>query len=50
VKAAAFGFILALMGCFHGYNSGRGAQGVGASDDECGGLGLGADPRGETTC
>ncbi|MBP7001315.1 ABC transporter permease [Amaricoccus sp.] len=29
VKAAAFGFILALMGCYHGYNSGRGAQGVG---------------------
>jgi phospholipid/cholesterol/gamma-HCH transport system permease protein len=28
-KAAAFGFILSLMGCFHGYNSGRGAQGVG---------------------
>jgi len=29
VKAAAFGFILALMGCYHGYNSGRGARGVG---------------------
>jgi phospholipid/cholesterol/gamma-HCH transport system permease protein len=29
IKAAVFGFILALMGCFHGYNSGRGAQGVG---------------------
>ncbi|CAN5714404.1 ABC transporter permease [soil metagenome] len=29
VKAAVFGFILAMMGCFHGYNSGRGAQGVG---------------------
>ncbi|MFQ5624852.1 MAG: MlaE family ABC transporter permease, partial [Paracoccaceae bacterium] len=28
-KAAVFGFILALMGCYHGYNSGRGAQGVG---------------------
>lgn len=28
-KAAVFGFILALMGCFYGYNSGRGAQGVG---------------------
>lgn len=28
-KAAAFGFIIALMGCFHGYHSGRGAQGVG---------------------
>ena len=29
VKASAFGFIVALMGCFHGMNSGRGAQGVG---------------------
>lgn len=29
VKAAVFGFILALMGCFYGYHSGRGAQGVG---------------------
>jgi phospholipid/cholesterol/gamma-HCH transport system permease protein len=29
VKAAAFGFIIALMGCYHGYHSGRGAQGVG---------------------
>ncbi len=29
VKGAAFGFIVALMGCFHGMNSGRGAQGVG---------------------
>ena len=29
VKAGAFGFILGLMGCYHGYNSGRGAQGVG---------------------
>jgi len=29
VKAAVFGFIVATMGCFHGYNSGRGAQGVG---------------------
>jgi phospholipid/cholesterol/gamma-HCH transport system permease protein len=28
-KAAAFGFLLALMGCYHGYHSGRGAQGVG---------------------
>lgn len=28
-KAAAFGFIIALMGCYHGYHSGRGAQGVG---------------------
>jgi phospholipid/cholesterol/gamma-HCH transport system permease protein len=29
VKGAAFGFIVALMGCHHGMNSGRGAQGVG---------------------
>ncbi|WP_172293614.1 ABC transporter permease [Pseudoruegeria sp. HB172150] len=29
VKAAVFGFIVALMGCFHGMASGRGAQGVG---------------------
>ncbi len=31
VKAAAFGFVIALMGCYHGFNSGRGAQGVGAA-------------------
>jgi phospholipid/cholesterol/gamma-HCH transport system permease protein len=30
-KAAVFGFIVALMGCFHGYNSKGGAQGVGAA-------------------
>ncbi|MBT7612461.1 MAG: ABC transporter permease, partial [Rhodospirillaceae bacterium] len=29
VKAAVFGFLIALMGCYHGYNSRRGAQGVG---------------------
>jgi phospholipid/cholesterol/gamma-HCH transport system permease protein len=29
VKAAAFGFIVTLMGCYHGYNSKGGAQGVG---------------------
>lgn len=29
IKAAVFGFIIATMGCYHGYNSGRGAQGVG---------------------
>lgn len=28
-KGAVFGFIVALMGCYHGMNSGRGAQGVG---------------------
>ena len=31
VKAAAFGFIIALMGCYHGYYSRGGAQGVGAA-------------------
>jgi len=31
IKASAFGFIVTLMGCYHGYNSGRGAQGVGAA-------------------
>jgi phospholipid/cholesterol/gamma-HCH transport system permease protein len=29
VKGAAFGFLVALMGCYHGMQSGRGAQGVG---------------------
>lgn len=29
VKAAIFGFIITLMGCYSGYNSGRGANGVG---------------------
>ncbi|MCF8485211.1 MAG: ABC transporter permease [Rhodobacteraceae bacterium] len=29
VKGAAFGFIVAIMGCYHGMTSGRGAQGVG---------------------
>lgn len=29
IKAAVFGFIIALTGCYQGYNSGRGAQGVG---------------------
>lgn len=28
-KGAVFGFIVALMGCYHGMNSGRGARGVG---------------------
>ncbi len=31
VKAAVFGFIISLMGCYHGYNSRGGAQGVGAA-------------------
>jgi phospholipid/cholesterol/gamma-HCH transport system permease protein len=30
-KAATFGFIVSLMGSYHGYNSKRGAQGVGAA-------------------
>ncbi|MCB9990008.1 MAG: ABC transporter permease [Rhodospirillales bacterium] len=30
-KAAAFGFIVAVMGCYHGFHSKRGAQGVGAA-------------------
>ncbi|MBP5215959.1 MAG: ABC transporter permease [Alphaproteobacteria bacterium] len=29
VKAAVFGFIVAIMGCYHGYRSKGGAQGVG---------------------
>ena len=29
LKGAVFGFIVALMGCYYGMNSGRGAQGVG---------------------
>jgi phospholipid/cholesterol/gamma-HCH transport system permease protein len=29
IKAAAFGFIISLMGCYHGFNSKGGAQGVG---------------------
>lgn len=31
VKGAVFGFLVALMGCYHGMNSGRGAEGVGAA-------------------
>jgi len=30
-KAAVFGFLIALLGCFHGYRSRGGAQGVGAA-------------------
>lgn len=30
-KAAVFGFIVSLMGCYHGFHSGRGAQGVGVA-------------------
>jgi phospholipid/cholesterol/gamma-HCH transport system permease protein len=31
VKAAMFGFLVALMGCYHGYHSRGGAQGVGSA-------------------
>jgi phospholipid/cholesterol/gamma-HCH transport system permease protein len=31
VKAGVFGFIIALMGCYHGYHSRGGAQGVGTA-------------------
>ena len=31
VKAAVFGFLIALMGCYHGYYSKGGAQGVGSA-------------------
>ncbi len=31
VKASVFGFLVTLMGCYHGYNSDRGAQGVGSA-------------------
>jgi len=29
IKASVFGIIITLMGCYHGYQSGRGAEGVG---------------------
>jgi phospholipid/cholesterol/gamma-HCH transport system permease protein len=31
IKAAAFGFIIALMGCYNGFHSKGGAQGVGSA-------------------
>ena len=31
IKASAFGFVIALMGCYNGYHSKGGAQGVGAA-------------------
>jgi phospholipid/cholesterol/gamma-HCH transport system permease protein len=31
VKASVFGFLITLMGCYHGYNSKGGAQGVGTA-------------------
>ena len=30
-KAAVFGFLISLMGCYQGYNSKGGAQGVGSA-------------------
>ena len=40
IKAAVFGFIIALMGCYNGFNSKGGAQGVGTATTQRGGLGL----------
>jgi phospholipid/cholesterol/gamma-HCH transport system permease protein len=31
IKASVFGFLIALMGCYHGFHSRGGAQGVGAA-------------------
>jgi len=31
IKSAVFGFIIALMGCYHGYHSSGGAHGVGSA-------------------
>lgn len=31
IKASVFGFLVTLMGCYHGFNSRGGAQGVGAA-------------------
>ena len=31
IKAAVFGFVVTLMGCYHGYHSRGGAQGVGSA-------------------
>ena len=31
IKASVFGFIISLMGCYHGFNSKGGAQGVGSA-------------------
>ncbi|MCH9851872.1 MAG: ABC transporter permease [Alphaproteobacteria bacterium] len=31
VKAAVFGFVVSLMGCYHGFNSSGGARGVGTA-------------------
>jgi hypothetical protein len=39
-----FGAIVALMGCYHGMNSGRGAQGVGRATKRAVVAASGADP------
>jgi hypothetical protein len=44
VKAAVFGFLITLMGCYHGYNSKGGAQGVGLATTNAVVLGLDPDP------
>ena len=31
IKAAVFGFIIAMMSCYHGYYSDKGAKGVGSA-------------------
>jgi len=31
VKAGAFGFVVTLMGCYHGFQSRGGAEGVGTA-------------------
>ncbi len=31
IKASTFGFVVTIMGCYHGYNSKGGAQGVGSA-------------------
>jgi len=47
VKAAVFGFIITLMGCYQGYNSRGGAPGGGCGNHQCRGLGLHHDPGAE---
>ena len=44
IKAAVFGFIVALMGCYNGFHSKGGAQGVGRGDHQCRGVVLHPDP------
>ena len=45
VKAAVFGFIIALMGCYHGYQLARRRAGRRRGDDQRRGLGLDPDPH-----